>query len=80
MKIHRDGPIVRQTPYPREDLSPRSLAPFFPLNQRLNLRTEPVQRRIVVPPWIRQRCRVEGPDGRLVATASATFAITREKE
>jgi uncharacterized protein (TIGR00369 family) len=25
-------------------------------------------------------CRVEGPDGRLVATASATFAITREKE
>ena len=25
-------------------------------------------------------CRVEGPGGRLVATASATFAITREKE
>ena len=25
-------------------------------------------------------CKVEGPDGRLVATASATFAITREKE
>jgi len=25
-------------------------------------------------------CRVEGPDGRLVATASATFAITRNKE
>jgi uncharacterized protein (TIGR00369 family) len=25
-------------------------------------------------------CRVEGRDGRLVATASATFAITREKE
>ena len=25
-------------------------------------------------------CRVDGPDGRLVATASATFAITREKE
>lgn len=25
-------------------------------------------------------CRVEGPDGRLVATASGTFAITREKE
>jgi uncharacterized protein (TIGR00369 family) len=24
-------------------------------------------------------CRVEGPGGRLVATASATFAITREK-
>jgi uncharacterized protein (TIGR00369 family) len=24
-------------------------------------------------------CRVEGPDGRLVATASGTFAITREK-
>ncbi len=25
-------------------------------------------------------CRVEGKDGRLVATASATFAITRDKE
>ena len=25
-------------------------------------------------------CRVEGPDGKLVATASATFAVTREKE
>ncbi len=25
-------------------------------------------------------CRVEAPDGRLVATASATFAITRNKE
>jgi uncharacterized protein (TIGR00369 family) len=25
-------------------------------------------------------CRVEGADGRLVATASATFAVTREKE
>ena len=25
-------------------------------------------------------CRVEGPDGRLVATASGTFAITRDKE
>jgi uncharacterized protein (TIGR00369 family) len=25
-------------------------------------------------------CRVEGPGGRLVATASGTFAITREKE
>ena len=25
-------------------------------------------------------CRVEGPDQRLVATASATFAVTREKE
>ena len=25
-------------------------------------------------------CRVEGPDGRLVATASGTFAITRNKE
>jgi uncharacterized protein (TIGR00369 family) len=25
-------------------------------------------------------CRVEGKDGRLVATASGTFAVTREKE
>jgi uncharacterized protein (TIGR00369 family) len=25
-------------------------------------------------------CRIEGTDGRLVATASGTFAITREKE
>ncbi len=25
-------------------------------------------------------CRVEAPDGRLVATASGTFAVTREKE
>jgi uncharacterized protein (TIGR00369 family) len=25
-------------------------------------------------------CRVVAPDGRLVATASATFAITRDKE
>ncbi len=25
-------------------------------------------------------CRVEGEEGRLVATASATFAVTREKE
>ena len=25
-------------------------------------------------------CRVEGSDGRLVATASATFAVTRDKE
>jgi uncharacterized protein (TIGR00369 family) len=25
-------------------------------------------------------CRVEGPDGRLVATASGTFAISRQKE
>jgi uncharacterized protein (TIGR00369 family) len=25
-------------------------------------------------------CRVEGKDGRLVATASATFSVTREKE
>jgi uncharacterized protein (TIGR00369 family) len=25
-------------------------------------------------------CRIEGNDGRLVATASATFAVTREKE
>ena len=25
-------------------------------------------------------CRVEGPGGKLVATASATFAVTREKE
>jgi uncharacterized protein (TIGR00369 family) len=25
-------------------------------------------------------CRVEGPGGRVVATASATFAVTREKE
>jgi uncharacterized protein (TIGR00369 family) len=25
-------------------------------------------------------CRVEGKDGRLVATASATFAVTRDKE
>ncbi|HSS93018.1 MAG TPA: PaaI family thioesterase [Candidatus Dormibacteraeota bacterium] len=25
-------------------------------------------------------CRVEGKEGRLVATASATFAVTREKE
>jgi uncharacterized protein (TIGR00369 family) len=25
-------------------------------------------------------CRVEGTDGRLIATASATFAVTREKE
>ena len=24
-------------------------------------------------------CRVEGPDGKLVATASGTFAVTREK-
>jgi uncharacterized protein (TIGR00369 family) len=26
------------------------------------------------------RCQVEGRDGRLVATASGTFAVTREKE
>lgn len=25
-------------------------------------------------------CRVEAPDGKLVATATATFAVTREKE
>jgi uncharacterized protein (TIGR00369 family) len=25
-------------------------------------------------------CRIEGADGRLIATASATFAVTREKE
>jgi uncharacterized protein (TIGR00369 family) len=25
-------------------------------------------------------CRVEGKEGRLVATASGTFAVTREKE
>jgi uncharacterized protein (TIGR00369 family) len=25
-------------------------------------------------------CRIEGPGGRLVATASGTFAVTREKE
>ena len=25
-------------------------------------------------------CRIDAPDGRLVATASATFAIAREKE
>ena len=25
-------------------------------------------------------CRIEAPDGKLVATASATFAVTREKE
>jgi acyl-coenzyme A thioesterase PaaI-like protein len=25
-------------------------------------------------------CRVEGMDGKLVATGSATFAVTREKE
>jgi uncharacterized protein (TIGR00369 family) len=25
-------------------------------------------------------CRVDGPDGKLVATASGTFAVTREKE
>jgi len=25
-------------------------------------------------------CRIEGSDGRLVATASGTFAMTREKE
>ena len=25
-------------------------------------------------------CRVEGPDGKLVATASGTFSVTREKE
>ena len=25
-------------------------------------------------------CRVEGKDGRLIATASATFAVTRDKE
>jgi uncharacterized protein (TIGR00369 family) len=25
-------------------------------------------------------CRIDAPDGRLVATASATFAVTREKE
>jgi uncharacterized protein (TIGR00369 family) len=25
-------------------------------------------------------CRVEGPDGQLIATASGTFAVTREKE
>jgi uncharacterized protein (TIGR00369 family) len=25
-------------------------------------------------------CRVEGRDGRLIATASGTFAVTREKE
>jgi uncharacterized protein (TIGR00369 family) len=25
-------------------------------------------------------CRIEGPEGKLVATASATFAVTREKE
>jgi len=25
-------------------------------------------------------CRIEGPDGKLVATATATFAVTREKE
>ena len=25
-------------------------------------------------------CRIEGKDGKLVATASATFAVTREKE
>jgi uncharacterized protein (TIGR00369 family) len=25
-------------------------------------------------------CRIEGKDGRLVATASATFAVTRDKE
>jgi uncharacterized protein (TIGR00369 family) len=25
-------------------------------------------------------CRVEGPNGKLVATATATFAVTREKE
>jgi uncharacterized protein (TIGR00369 family) len=25
-------------------------------------------------------CRVEGKDGRLIATASGTFAVTREKE
>jgi len=24
-------------------------------------------------------CRIEGPDGKLVATASGTFAVTREK-
>ena len=26
------------------------------------------------------RCRVEGKEGRLIATASGTFAVTREKE
>lgn len=26
------------------------------------------------------QCRVEGKDGRLIATASGTFAVTREKE
>jgi acyl-CoA thioesterase len=25
-------------------------------------------------------CRIEGPDGKLVATASGTFSVTREKE
>jgi acyl-CoA thioesterase len=25
-------------------------------------------------------CRIEAPDGKLIATASATFAVTREKE
>jgi uncharacterized protein (TIGR00369 family) len=25
-------------------------------------------------------CRIDAPDGRLVATATATFAVTREKE
>ncbi|HEV2140930.1 MAG TPA: PaaI family thioesterase [Candidatus Dormibacteraeota bacterium] len=25
-------------------------------------------------------CRIDAPDGRLVATASATFAVTQEKE
>jgi acyl-coenzyme A thioesterase PaaI-like protein len=25
-------------------------------------------------------CRIEGKDGKLIATASATFAVTREKE
>jgi acyl-coenzyme A thioesterase PaaI-like protein len=25
-------------------------------------------------------CRIDGKDGRLVATASATFVVTREKE
>src|SRR5436190_8655629 len=59
MEVHRDRSIMRQIPDLREDLSPRLLAAFFLLNQRLNIRAEPVEGRIFVPPWIAERGGVE---------------------
>src|SRR5690349_11207259 len=62
MEIDRARAVVRQVPDLAEDGAARGLAALFLLDQRLDLPTETVERRVLIAPTVGERGRVEGAD------------------